>query len=168
MRTEKFACQSVFWQDFTWLLACSTKKQVVWAITSLIIFEVVKCHRPDQVMRLFEMQQSLPPLYDTSLTVHVFDRRGPAATTDWSIWHASFIAMWEQRNRYVVEGLTTCLMPKDNLYMIWYRLITRRFITRPQYSDPGRFNPSTSLMHEKNVVPMWLVLRLLFIWSNTY
>lgn len=80
-------------------------------ITLLIIFEVIEWHQPDHVMQRFGMQQSAPR--------YGFDRWGRFSTTDWSVQHASLIALWnsdiDMSSREYHLSVDRCqkTMPKD-------------------------------------------------------
>lgn len=119
------------------------------AVSPLIYFEVVEWHRPDRVLRQFALRQQIPQECDTSAALHRYDRRGRSVSTDWTVRHAAFVAMWDQRWLNIVQGEPHREpMRPDDPYMVWYRGITRRFITDPGYRDPIRFTPSTPLVHE--------------------
>ncbi|KAK9089814.1 hypothetical protein Scep_028896 [Stephania cephalantha] len=83
-------------------------------------------HRPERVMRQFDMVQVVPPncAYDAQL--HRIELCGHHHE-NWVTFHASYIHMWENRG----DTIATAALNEGHDhqdYMTWYRSVTRRFI----------------------------------------
>ncbi|KAK9125448.1 hypothetical protein Scep_014294 [Stephania cephalantha] len=92
----------------------------------LIYFHIVEWHRPERVMRQFEMIQVVAPncAYDTRL--HRIELRG-RNQENWVTFHASFIQMWENRGHNIVTAAQDEEHDHQD-YTTWYCSVTRRFI----------------------------------------
>ncbi|KAK9149851.1 hypothetical protein Scep_008608 [Stephania cephalantha] len=86
-------------------------------------------YHPDRVMRQFGLIQMIPPLQSTNIQLHKIDLRGKT-DKDWSVEHNAYVCMWNERASNIAtdESLEE---PMDfyNPYMLWYRRITRRFMS---------------------------------------
>lgn len=135
-----------------------------WAITLLINFKVVEWHRPDRVTRQFGMQQSVPPLCVTSLTLRRFDHRaappllvGRSDTHRWLLCGNNIGNMW---------SLEDCPYVRCQRWSIYgmLRSIMVRFPTHLGSSYPSCFTPSIPHLHEMvcsiSLTLLWLDFHL--------
>ncbi|KAK9114145.1 hypothetical protein Syun_020942 [Stephania yunnanensis] len=81
-------------------------------------------------MRQFGMKQSIPHLHSTSMELHKIDLRGKT-DKDWSAEHSAYVCLWNER----ASNIATSEILDESLdfydpYMLWYRRITRRFMSR--------------------------------------
>lgn len=111
------------------------------------LLEVVEWHRPDRLLQQFDFRQHLAQPCDTRVALHDIDRRGRVAATGWALRQATWIEMWDQRRHHLVTGVPEHVsMHDDDAYLVWYRGITRRFVTPPW--EPAYFHPSRPMMNE--------------------
>ncbi|TYK03303.1 serine/threonine-protein phosphatase 7 long form-like protein isoform X1 [Cucumis melo var. makuwa] len=104
--------------------------QAVWTyVGPLICFHLVEKHQPDRVLRQFNMLQTPPAISYTDQRLHQIDLRGKH-DQDWRRIHAEHIGVWNSRYDFRVEAPTTSEPTVSENYFVWYRSITRRFITQ--------------------------------------
>jgi mobile domain-containing protein len=118
--------------------------------TPMIFFDVVEYHYPERVMRQYGLRQTRPGPPEDHNQLHEVDRRGKA-TVNWAAYHRGYIEGWDGREDYVVHG-DEIGEPMDfyDDYLIWYRGITRRFISRGYIPDrplPLDYMPSGVPLH---------------------
>ncbi|KAK9093915.1 hypothetical protein Scep_025384 [Stephania cephalantha] len=112
------------------LPAYCTSDRAIWRTKApLIFFCVVEMYHPDRVMRQFGLKQMIPPLQSTNIQLHKIDLRGKT-DKDWSAEHSAFVFMWNERASNIAND-ESLEEPMDfyDPYMIWYRRITRRFMS---------------------------------------
>ncbi|XP_021761160.1 serine/threonine-protein phosphatase 7 long form homolog [Chenopodium quinoa] len=113
-------------------------------------------------MRQFGLQQPIPQNCDTVVRLHDIDRRGKTET-NWALEHWQYLQLWEQRLGHVVQGYPMQgVMDHDDPYMVWYRLITRRFIN-PSYTPPStHYHPAHDVIsgYAADMVAMYDALSL--------
>ncbi|KAK9124220.1 hypothetical protein Sjap_013822 [Stephania japonica] len=86
-------------------------------------------YNPDRVMRQFGLKQRIPPLTNTSKELHKIDLRGKT-DKDWSAEHSDYVSMWTERASNIAnDELLEEPMGFYDPYMVWYRRITRRFMS---------------------------------------
>ncbi|XP_057971910.1 uncharacterized protein LOC131160335 isoform X2 [Malania oleifera] len=128
---------------------CLAGREVWRAVVPLICFHIVEWHRPDRVMRQFGLHQPIPDPCDTRRDprgvvsdLHDIDLRG-RGDRNWQIEHSSFLQVWDSRREHIIIGeVGGGHMDYHDPYMVWYRSITRRFI-----SKAGGFFESDALVH---------------------
>ncbi|TYK02494.1 serine/threonine-protein phosphatase 7 long form-like protein [Cucumis melo var. makuwa] len=104
--------------------------QVVWTGVGLLIcFHLVEKHQPDRVLRQFNMLQMPQAISYTDQRLHQIDLRGKH-DQDWCRIHAEHIGVWNSRYDFRVEAPTTSQPTVSENYFVWYKSITRRFITQ--------------------------------------
>uniref|UniRef100_A0A9I9E2F8 Aminotransferase-like plant mobile domain-containing protein n=1 Tax=Cucumis melo TaxID=3656 RepID=A0A9I9E2F8_CUCME len=109
-------------------LSRSQSGQAVWTyVGPLICFHLVEKHQPDRVLRQFNMLQTPPAISYTDQRLHQIDLRGKH---DRRRIHAEHIGVWNSRYDFRVEAPTTSEPTVSENYFVWYRSITRRFITQ--------------------------------------
>ncbi|GFZ02211.1 hypothetical protein Acr_15g0008190 [Actinidia rufa] len=70
---------------------------------------------------------------NTSPTLHSIDMRG-RARTDWTQFHREHIDRWHHRREYLVVGVIDVVaMRYNDLFMVWYRHITRTLVGNPAH-----------------------------------
>ena len=102
-------------------------------VEPLICVHIVEMHCPDRVLRQFGMQQPIPRPVNTNVTLHsvTLRKRG----TDWTKKWESHIDTWNNRLEHVITSdLVSHPMPYNDEYMVWYRRITRRYISKQSAS----------------------------------
>jgi hypothetical protein len=101
----------------------------VWrAMVPLICFHIVEWHQPDRVMRQFGRLQPIPKPPRQSDDLHSTDLR--QSNTNWVEVHANWIAVWDNRTRWIVNSEpTTQRLHYHSEYMEWYRKVARRWIS---------------------------------------
>lgn len=107
--------------------------QNIWQTKSpLICFHIVEFHYPQRVARQFGFRQYIPEDCDTNARLHRIDLRG-YLSHDWHLTHRGFIDDWDNRseNLFFEEPSADEVQYYDP-YMVWYRNITRRFISRSE------------------------------------
>ncbi|GFS46221.1 hypothetical protein Acr_00g0100880 [Actinidia rufa] len=81
----------------------------------------------------FGLRQVVPAAPNTSPALHGIDMRG-RARTDWTQFHRENIDRWHHRREYIVVGvIDVAAMRYDDLYMVWYRRITRTLVGNPAH-----------------------------------
>ena len=102
---------------------CTMGRDIWQAKVPLICFYIVEWHAPDRVLRQFNLGQDVPVPVNTENSLHemIFDAR-----TNWIQRLANYIEIWNDRRNNVILGGAGDIYS----YMDWYRLITRRFISR--------------------------------------
>ena len=110
-------------------------------ISPLIFFYIVEWHRPDRVLRQFGLLQHIPEQCDTELGLHRYDLRG-RHDLDWMSIHHHNIQRWEARYDHLAKAeATSTSFGYNHPYMVWYRFITRLFMTPHGSSwDSGNYN----------------------------
>ncbi|KAK9140067.1 hypothetical protein Scep_009748 [Stephania cephalantha] len=108
---------------------CSSGRAIWRTRAPLIFFCVVEMYNPDRVMRQFGFRQMIPPLQSTNMQLHKIDLRGRRIRIG-APEHSAYVCMWNERASNIAtdESLEE---PMDfyNPYMLWYRRITRRFMS---------------------------------------
>ncbi|KAK9103756.1 hypothetical protein Sjap_021010 [Stephania japonica] len=108
---------------------CSSGRGIWRTKAPLIFFCVVEMYNPDRVMRQFGLKQRIPPLTNTSKELHKIDLRGKT-DKDWSAEHSDYVSMWTERASNIAnDELLEEPMGFYDPYMVWYRRITRRFMS---------------------------------------
>ena len=79
-------------------------------------------------MRQFGFKQNIPNDCDTDAKLHKVDLRSKK-DPDWSVKHARFIQIWNDGGEQIEGEPDVELGNYDDLYMNWFRRITRRFIS---------------------------------------
>ena len=116
-------------------------------MSPLICFETVEWHRPERVLHQFGLHQEIPPDCSYEQQLHKVDARGQHQR-DWATYHALYIVLWDTRAaRIITSPLMVGLMDFHDLYMQWYRRITRRFMTPTLHRDAMRFHATTGNTH---------------------
>ena len=86
-------------------------------------------HRPDCFLRQFRLLQHIPKHYDTELGLHKYDLRS-RHDLDWMSIHHHNIQRWKARyNNLSKVEVTSTSYEYNHPYMVWYRSITRLFLT---------------------------------------
>ena len=108
-------------------------------MSPLIFFDIVEWHRPERVLRQFGLMQGIPPTCSIDIGLHSTDRRG-RPQHDWRLHHEHYVELWNTRTERIVTA--DPIQPHIDYhapYMIWYRRITRRFITPMDNVGPMRY-----------------------------
>ncbi|KAL6328684.1 hypothetical protein AAG906_003369 [Vitis piasezkii] len=91
---------------------------------------------PDRVLRQFGFHQGIPQPCDNELSLHKCDLRG-RHDVDWTTRHGDYIRRWSSRREHIATSeMAIGSLGYHDPYMVWYRSITIRFLTR--------LGPSTS------------------------
>ena len=108
---------------------CTIASDLWLTISPLICFHIVEWHRPDRVLRQFGLVQHIPEQCDTELGLHRYDLRG-RHDFDWMSIHHHYIQRWEARYDHLARAEAAYTSYGYNHpYMVWYRSITRLFLT---------------------------------------
>ena len=100
--------------------------RAIWrARVPLIYFHIVEWHLPHRVMRQFGLSQDIPDSINTEESLHMLHFQ---TNVNWDARHNSYIQCWNDRLNQIVPE------PEEifdiNVYLHWYRRITRRFMSR--------------------------------------
>lgn len=95
----------------------------------LIHFWVVEGHHPERVLRQFGMKQGIPDNVDTSIELHKITLQGKHEK-NWVQEHATHIARWAAHATIAEAPPFHGVMSYNDEYMVWYRPITVRHITK--------------------------------------
>ncbi|RVX02742.1 Serine/threonine-protein phosphatase 7 long form-like [Vitis vinifera] len=86
--------------------------------------------RPDRVLRQFGFRQGIPQPCDNESILHKCDLRG-RHDVDWTTRHGDYIRRWSSRREHIARGeMAIGSLGYHDPYMVWYRSITIRFLTR--------------------------------------
>ncbi|XP_028055618.1 uncharacterized protein LOC114259791 [Camellia sinensis] len=87
-------------------------------------------HNLDRVQRQFGFRQTIAHNCDTVVALHNLDLHG-TKTKDWVNHHKEWIQLWDQCRTHIAIGEPwDGNMHDANPYMVWYRRIIRRYISR--------------------------------------
>uniref|UniRef100_A0A2N9I3F0 Aminotransferase-like plant mobile domain-containing protein n=1 Tax=Fagus sylvatica TaxID=28930 RepID=A0A2N9I3F0_FAGSY len=112
---------------------CLRGREIWRTVAPLICVHIVEMHCPDCVLRQFGMQQSIPRPINTDVTLHAVTLR--KRDTDWTKKWKSHVDMWNNRFEHVITSdIVSDPMPYNDEYMVWYRRITRRYISKQSAS----------------------------------
>ncbi|XP_075644137.1 serine/threonine-protein phosphatase 7 long form homolog [Castanea sativa] len=112
------------------LPAYCTAGQHIWrSIMPLIHFWVIEGHHPERVLRQFGMEQGVPDNVDTSIELHKITLQGKHEK-NWVQEHATHIARWAAHATIAEAPPFHGVMSYNDEYMVWYRSITVRHITK--------------------------------------
>ncbi|XP_075654866.1 serine/threonine-protein phosphatase 7 long form homolog [Castanea sativa] len=104
--------------------------QHIWrSIVPLIHFWVIEGHYPERVLRQFGMKQGVPDNVDTSTELHKITLQGKQEK-NWVQEHATHIARWAAHATIAESPPFHGVMSYNDEYMVWYRSITVRHITK--------------------------------------
>ena len=113
------------------------------SVVPLICFHLVEWHHPDRVMPQFGMTQHVPMEPSQPQQLHDITLRGKF-TENWQVIHAPYIALWNNRQTYVVTTQEQRVsLSSNSQYMRWYNLITRRWISRDGAQRASQVNFSS-------------------------
>ncbi|KAH7854428.1 hypothetical protein Vadar_013718 [Vaccinium darrowii] len=118
---------------------CSAGRAIWRAHVPLICFATVEMHQPERVRRQFGRRQHIPPTSEAVRLSHGKTlRNGP--NRDWRNYHRLEVDRWDGRlgtvdqfEEHDLEGIYPFIDP----YVIWYKQITRRYITRNGAATDG-------------------------------
>ncbi|KAH7835639.1 hypothetical protein Vadar_028238 [Vaccinium darrowii] len=118
---------------------CSAGSAIWRAHVPLICFATVEMHQPERVRRQFGRRQHIPPTSEVVRVSHGKTlRNGP--NRDWRNYHRLEVDRWDGRlgtvdqfEEHDLEGIYPFIDP----YVIWYKQITRRYITRNGAATDG-------------------------------
>ncbi|KAK9089684.1 hypothetical protein Scep_028766 [Stephania cephalantha] len=109
---------------------CSSGRAIWRTRAPLLFFCVVEMYNPDRVMRQFGLKQKIPPLHSTSMKLHKIDLRGKT-DKDRSAEHSAYVCLWNERaSNIATDEILEEPLEFYDPYMLWYRRITRRFMSR--------------------------------------
>ncbi|RVW25042.1 Serine/threonine-protein phosphatase 7 long form-like [Vitis vinifera] len=109
---------------------CTAGKDIWCTISPLICFHIIEWHRPDQVLQQFGFRQGIPQPCDNESILHKCDLRG-RHDVDWTTRHGDYIRRWSFRREHIARGkMAIGSLGYHDPYMVWYRSITIRFLTR--------------------------------------
>ncbi|KAK9125836.1 hypothetical protein Scep_014682 [Stephania cephalantha] len=112
---------------------CSSGRAIWRTRAPLLFFYVVEMYNLDRVMRQFDLKQRIPPLHSTSMELHKIDLIGKT-DKDWSAEHSAYVYMWNERaSNIATDEILEEPLDFYDPYMLWYRRITRRFMSCRHY-----------------------------------
>uniref|UniRef100_A0A2N9G2R3 Aminotransferase-like plant mobile domain-containing protein n=1 Tax=Fagus sylvatica TaxID=28930 RepID=A0A2N9G2R3_FAGSY len=112
---------------------CLRGREIWRTMVPLICVHIVEMHCPDRVLRQFGMQQSIPRPINTYVTLHAVTLR--KKETDWTKKWESHVDTWNNRLEHVITSdIVSDPMSYNDEYMVWYRRITRRYISKQSAS----------------------------------
>ncbi|KAH7842880.1 hypothetical protein Vadar_010144 [Vaccinium darrowii] len=111
-------------------LNCRAGRAIWMAKVPLLCFPYVENHMPDRVMRQFGYRQSI--LDDCNCRAKPHGMNFKSGTKDYAVVHANSVALWNDRLNYIVlhGDVDIDVYPADDPYVVWYRKITLRYISR--------------------------------------
>lgn len=111
-------------------LNCRAGRAIWMAKVPLICFPYVENHMPDRVMRQFGYRQTIPDDCNCRAKPHGMNFK--SGTKDYAVVHANSVALWNDRLNYIVlhGNVDIDVYPADDPYVVWYRRITLRYISR--------------------------------------
>ncbi|KAH7834211.1 hypothetical protein Vadar_013811 [Vaccinium darrowii] len=111
-------------------LNCRAGRAIWMAKVPLICFPYVENHMPDRVMRQFGYRQTIPDDCNCRAKPHGMNFK--SGTKDNAVVHANSVALWNDRLNYIVlhGDVDIDVYPADDPYVVWYRKITLRYISR--------------------------------------
>ncbi|KAL6339402.1 hypothetical protein AAG906_032934 [Vitis piasezkii] len=105
-------------------------KDIWCTISPLICFHIIEWHRPDRVLRQFGFCQGIPQPCDNESSLHKCDLRG-RDDVDWTTRHGDYIRHWSSKREHIArDEMAIGSLGYHDPYMVWYRSITIRFLTR--------------------------------------
>ncbi|KAA0048620.1 serine/threonine-protein phosphatase 7 long form-like protein isoform X1 [Cucumis melo var. makuwa] len=112
---------------YRWTFDRLSRSQINWTpyTPDIMASLPVRC----QSGQAFNMLQTPPAISYTDQRLHQIDLRGKH-DQDWRRIHAEHIGVWNSRYDFRVEAPTTSEPTVLENYFVWYRSITRRFITQ--------------------------------------
>ncbi|KAH7850082.1 hypothetical protein Vadar_027649 [Vaccinium darrowii] len=111
-------------------LNCHVGRAIWMAKVPLLCFPYVENHMPDRVMRQFGYRQTIPDDCNCRAKPHGMNFK--SGTKDYAVVHANSVALWNDRLNYIVlhGDVDIDVYPADDPYVVWYRKITLRYISR--------------------------------------
>ncbi|KAH7864518.1 hypothetical protein Vadar_030474 [Vaccinium darrowii] len=111
-------------------LNCHAGKAIWMAKVPLICFPYMQNHMPDRVMRQFGYRQTIPDDCDCRARPHELNFK--SGTKDYAVFHANSVALWNDRLNHIVShaDVDIDVYLIDNPYVLWYRRINLRYISR--------------------------------------